>query len=91
MDLGAHQIANRRIHQAVSGEGRQTDESARADEHVEMPTTAGGPCMTRVQRAVVADVELLRLEGGKPRAQGLDARVNRVDMIRRCRGSNFIP
>jgi len=56
MDLGAHQIRNRVVHQPVASEGRKPCKARRGDAHPEMPALARAG-VAGVQGAVVVQFE----------------------------------
>lgn len=72
MDVAAHQLGHRVVHHAVARQRREARELTRDDANVEVPPLAGAG-VAGMQGAVVADVELRRLEPGKPLAQPGDA------------------
>ena len=67
MDLVHHQLAERRIHQALGGHPRQTPKPLGHHHHLEVTATFGTD-VSRVQGALVHDRNVL---GSEPLAQGI--------------------
>ncbi len=77
MNVSAHQIPHGGIHHLVALADRHARESLRHDPHPEVPTLAGAR-MTGMQRTIVADLELQRVERARERiSQPFDAAARR--------------
>jgi hypothetical protein len=62
MNVGLHQIANRRIHQPVALDRRKAPEGLGDNPHPEMAEAPGGARVAHMMAAVIFDNELLRAE-----------------------------
>ncbi|MEY3016204.1 MAG: hypothetical protein RJB19_516 [Pseudomonadota bacterium] len=58
MDSAVHQIAQGIIHKAVTRDGPQAREAIRGDQHLEMATPFGRPCMSLVGVRIIPDLKL---------------------------------
>jgi len=62
VDVSAHQWRHGCVHEAMAGEGGESDELGAADEYVEVAAFASSS-VARMQRTVVADLQQIRLQG----------------------------
>jgi hypothetical protein len=62
MDIGLHQLANRRVHQPMALERREAPEGFGDNTHPEMAQAPCGAGVAHMVTAVVLDDELLRAE-----------------------------
>lgn len=73
MDISAHQWCYGCIHEAVAGDGGESDELGAADEHVEVAALAGAG-VAGMQRTVIADFQQIGFERRlQASAQSLEA------------------